>query len=190
VRQIQVPGELPARGLAFPEGDSSQGFARLRLRFGVLAELPFLFRLSAGAANTAINVFFVGDIAPRPGDGEPNALSGGIPGPPGMHGTGGSGIVIAADMMAGNPRALGRTLAHELAHYLGLFHPSESNGCVRENLDDTPACTAEQDRAGDGLSVEDCEEHGADNLMFWARTDGELLTEQQRAVLRASPLLR
>jgi hypothetical protein len=188
VRQVRVGGALPERGTAFPEGDESQGFASLAVRFGVYAELPGLFRLSAGASNPAINVFFVADIQLLAG-GEPEAQAGGIPGPMGMHGTGGSGIVVAADMMQ-DASMLGRTLAHELGHYLGLFHTSEANGCVREALEDTPECRSEQDVDDDGLGVTDCLEHGADNLMFFAKTNGTVLTPQQIEVLRSAPILQ
>jgi len=189
VRQIHVGGALPERGIAFePEGDELQGFASLGVRFGVYAELPYLFGLSAGASNAAINVFFVGDIAPRAGS-EPLAEAGGIPGPMGMHGTGGSGIVVAADMM-GNPDDLGRTLAHEIGHYLGLFHPSEANGCVRDVLADTPECLIEHDVDGDGLEISDCVDRGSDNLMFFARNTGTTLTPQQIEVLRSAPILQ
>jgi hypothetical protein len=34
------------------------------------------------------------------------------------------------------------TIAHELGHYLGLNHPSESEGSVHDSVDDTPICTA------------------------------------------------
>ncbi|MGD8862355.1 MAG: hypothetical protein PVI30_20250 [Myxococcales bacterium] len=190
VRQIAVPGQLPMTGLAFPEGDQAAGFQTIMVRFGVYAELPELFRLSAGAGNSAINLFFVQDLLPRSGDGEPEAEAGGIPGPPGMQGTGGSGIAIATDMMAGDADALGRTLAHELAHYLGLFHTSEADGRVLDNLEDTPECRPSADIDGDGLGVQDCAGLGADNLMFWAKTDDTTLTPQQREVLRSSPLLR
>jgi hypothetical protein len=187
VRQIAVPGELPERGTA---NDASQGFAVLQVRYGVLIELPALFRLSAGAANSAVNLFFVSEIEPRTGNAEPEAQSGGIPGPLGLQGTSASGIAISTDMMAGDARMLGRTLAHELAHYLGLFHVSESDGSVLDPLADTPECRTAQDTGGDGLTVEDCAEHGADNLMFWAKTSGTLLTEQQRSVLRSAVILR
>lgn len=190
VRQIAVPGELPMRGLASPQGHEDQGFARVHVRFGVYLELPYLFRLSAGAANTAINLFFVADLLPRSGDGEPQAEAGGIPGPLGMHGTGGSGIAIATDMMAGDPNGLGRTLAHELAHYLGLFHTSEAQGEVLDPLDDTPECRMTRDVDGNGLSVEDCQGFGADNLMFWAKGGGTSLTAEQIGVLQRALILQ
>jgi hypothetical protein len=179
------------RGAAFPEGDSAQGFSTLQLRFGVYVELPHLFRLSAGAHNTAINLFFVSDIASRTPGAEPEALSGGIPGPLGMHGTGASGIAISTDMMAGSPAMLGRTLAHEIAHYLGLFHTSEADGRVYEPLSDTPECRLDRDSDGDGrLSIADCQGFGAENLMFWAKTTGTELSAEQRAVLRRALVLQ
>ncbi len=190
VRQIHVGGMLPERGVAFSNGDQSQGFASLAVRRGLYVELPYLFRLSAGASNSAVNIFFVADIQARTNDGDPEAEAGGIPGPLGMHGTGGSGIVVAADMMAGNPNALGRTLAHELGHYLGLFHTSEADGCVRDVLADTPECIAEDDADRDGLDIADCAEHGADNLMFWAKTNATTLTPDQIRVLRSALILQ
>ena len=189
VRQIAVPGALPMRGTTFPDGDSKQGFAVLQVRFGVYAELPALFRLSAGANDSAIDLFFVQDIQPLVG-GEPEAQAGGIPGPLGMHGTAGSGIAIATDMMEGDPQRLGRTLAHELGHFLGLFHTSEVDGSVYDALSDTPECRLDRDVAGDGLDVSDCQDAGADNLMFWARTSGTVLTPQQQAVLRGALVLQ
>lgn len=189
VRQIDVPGELPERGTTVPEGDW-QGFAVLHVRLGVYIELPALLRLSAGANNSAINLFFLRDIDPLAGDGEPEAEAGGIPGPLGMHGTAGSGIAIATDMMDGDPYRLGRTLAHEIAHYLGLFHTSEADGSVYDALADTPECRTDRDKAGDGLDADDCTDAGADNLMFWARTDGTKLTADQIAVLKRALILQ
>ncbi|MFI5307010.1 MAG: M43 family zinc metalloprotease [Polyangiales bacterium] len=190
VRQIAVPGGLPARGIAFPDGDSAQGFEVLQLRYGVYMELPGLFRLSAGAADSAVNLFFVKDIQPRPNDGEPEAESGGIPGPLGMHGTASSGIAIATDMMAGDPQRLAKTLAHEIGHYLGLFHTSESDGSVLDALADTPECRSDRDLDHNGLDVADCQGYGADNLMFWAKTTGTVLTAEQQAVLRSALVLQ
>ena len=178
VRQLSVPGELPMRGVAFPEGDPGAGLEELQVRFGVYVELPHLFMLSAGAGNSAINLFFVRDIAPR-GGGEPEAEAGGIPGPPAMHGTAGSGIAISTEILGGDPESLGRTLAHELAHYLGLFHTSESTGHVYESLTDTPECRP----------LDDCSGHEA-NLLWWAKATGTALSEQQLEVLGSAAVLQ
>ena len=187
VRQISVPGELPLRGTAFPRR-CAQGFAVLQVRFGVYAELPSLFRLSAGASNSAINLFFVQDIEPLAGDGEPEAEAGGIPGPLGMQGTSGSGIAIATDMMAGDAAAPGPHDRARDRHYLGLFHTSEADGSVFDALGDTPECRtiATPTRRPD---VDDCQDAGADNLMFWARTIGTKLTSD-RAVLKRALILQ
>ena len=61
---------------------------------------------------------------------------------------------------------------------------------VREVLSDTPECTSEDDVDGDGLDVADCVELGSDNLMFFAKTTGTVLTPQQIAVLRSAPILQ
>lgn len=182
VRQIAVHGALPMRGTYFDNGDSARGFALLHVRFGTYVELPGLFKLSAGAGNSAINLFLLDDIDPLMSDSEPEAEAGGIPGPPAIHGTGGSGIAVATAMMVGDAQSFGRTLAHEIAHYLGLFHTSESDGSVLDDLEDTPECRPDPDR-------NDCKGRGDDNLMYWAKTSGTVLSEQQRAVLRANPLL-
>jgi hypothetical protein len=189
VRQIAVHGALPMRGTYFDNNDSARGFALLHVRFGAYVELPGLFQLSAGAGNSAIDLFLLDDIEPLMLDREPEAEAGGIPGPPAMHGTSGSGIAVATAMMVGDPKSFGRTLAHEIAHYLGLFHVSEADGSVLDNLDDTPECRSDQDSDGNGLDRSDCDGHGADNLMFWAKTSGTVLSEQQRAILRANPIL-
>ena len=190
VQQVAVRGELPMRGTYFPMGDESMGFTVLQIRYGTHVELPGLFRLSAGAPFGGVSLFLLDKIDPRVQGGEPYAEAGGVPGPPGMLGSAGSGIAFAARMMLGDPTAFGRTLAHEIAHYLGLFHTSEQDGRVLDNLDDTPECRADLDAASDGLDRDDCQANGADNLMVWATATGTLLTEQQRALLAESPLLR
>lgn len=191
VRQRRLPELLVDQGDTFDEpGGPGAGFDPLARRFGVWAELPALLALSAGATNSAVNVFLVEDIAGTP-SGSVRGLSGGTPGPFGMHGTGASGVVVAIGDVGGNPAALGRTLAHELAHYLGLFHTSERDGSVLDPLDDTPACAASQDANGDAvLSASECLEHGARNLMFWAESTGTELTADQITILRRALVLQ
>jgi hypothetical protein len=46
------------------------------------------------------------------------------------------------------------TIAHELGHYLGLNHPSESDGSTHDAVDDTPVCTATN--ASGYLSISSC----------------------------------
>ena len=153
-----------------------------------LVELHELFALSAAAGRPTISVFFVREIDVALG------IAGGAPGPPGVHGTPGSGIAISVDLLTipGLPEGvdIGRTLAHELGHYLGLFHTSEVDGLIIEPLPDTPECGFEHDVDGDGYVLpEECEGAGADNLMFWAAS-GDTLTAQQGEVIRSMPVLR
>jgi hypothetical protein len=147
-----------------------------------LRGLEQLFELSAGVDDTGVNVFFVSDMGPVLG------ISGGVPGALGIHGTSASGVAVALDV-AGLERAP-QVLAHELAHQLGLFHTSEQSGVVLEPLADTPECRPDRDLDGDGrVEVSECQGLGVDNLMFWAGL-GRAVSAQQKAVLRASLVLR
>ncbi len=152
-----------------------------------LPELEELFELSAGAGRPTLNVFFVRAIEIGLG------MAGGVPGPPGVHGTKSSGLAISVDLLA-SPEVpedvdLGRALAHEIGHYLGLFHTSEFDGTIRDPLPDTPECRHTRDADGDGwVLAAECAGFGADNLMFWAAR-GESLTEDQASVMVRAPML-
>ncbi len=80
-------------------------------------------------------------------------------------------------------------LFHEIAHFMGLFHTTETDGTVSDPLNDTPKCLPQKDANHDGLvSVSECAGNGAENLMFWAGV-GTDLTPGQRSVLRRSFVL-
>lgn len=78
---------------------------------------------------------------------------------------------------------LGETLAHEFGHYMGLYHPVESDYDAWDALEDTIDCSAQ----------DECERILKNNLMFpypvceagdeSACVEQTLLSEQQRAVL-------
>ena len=141
-----------------------------------------------------MNVYFVQDFL------EVGTLgfAAGIPGPNGVLGTAGSGLVISIDSHLDDEGALdltamGETVAHEIGHQLGLFHTTESDGLGHDVLDDTPECGAELDSDEDGeLTADECLASGADNVMFW--TGGDLrqnvLSPTQLEILRASPVVR
>jgi len=190
VRQLTVPGTLAERGSQADE--VSAGFAQLMSRYQVLPEFPELLRLSAGAANSALDVFLVADIQSTAGA-DVGGVAGGTPVAFGMHGGPGSGIAIASDMfiVPGRARELGRTLAHEIGHALGLFHTTEPNGVVFDPLSDTPACSLARDRDGSGsLDADECAAHGGDNLMFSTSDAGDALSEEQCEVLRRALILQ
>lgn len=145
--------------------------------------LDELFKLSAGLDTPGLNVFLIGDMSSYVG------IAGGIPGVLGLHGTSRSGVALAIDFM-GELEDADLVLLHELAHYLGLFHTTESSGTVLDPLADTAECTSAEDKDSDHeLSTDECWEQGADNLMFWTGS-GTLLTKQQVAVMASSVLLR
>ncbi len=190
LRRNYIRGELLERGSDLPDAEVSRGFGELKLQYGVYPQLPELLALSAGAGNTALDVFFVASIESQ-AEADVGGIAGGTPIPFGMHGTGASGLVIATDGLADDPQQLGRRLAHEIAHALGLFHTVEMNGNVFDALLDTPVCETSRDRDRDGLDARDCEGAGADNLMF-PTTDATAsnLTPDQAEVLRRAMLLQ
>lgn len=163
-------------------------------RFGVLrsdAEVGELVKLSTPpgddlASLLSVNVFFVGEFAMRGVIG----ISSGLPGPAGLHGTHGSGVVFTAEYM-GAPvdDALGTTtdgnaytallLAHEVGHWLGLFHTTEQGGQMHDPLADTPQCSSPE-------NADRCPDWG--NLMFpFAAAANTTVTADQGFVLSANP---
>lgn len=112
-------------------------------------------------------------------------VSGGIPGPlaPTVH------AVVVTSWLANagtdgrfddeDLRLFGETLAHEVSHYMGLYHPVEMTWDWWDALDDTPDCSA----------ASECESALGDNLMFpYPVCDGtgciaqDQLTDSQQGV--------
>ncbi len=141
-----------------------------------------------------INVFFVQDFLEVGTLGFASA----IPGPNGVHGTAGSGLVISIDSHLDDAGALdvttmGETIAHEIGHQLGLFHTTEDDGVEHDILDDTPFCGIENDTDGDGqVGAEECADFDGHNVMFWVSGDlrQNQLSPTQLDILSASPVVR
>ena len=143
------------------------------------SDLSALFRAGADLP-IGLNVFLVESIdvsnGGPPGSGTILGLSGGIPGPPQAVGCDRCGVVFALALVAGQPDLLGELMAHEISHYLGLFHSTEPSGsdgkAIQDNLSDTKPDDPK-------------------NLMYWVVTNKAAeLSAQQRAVLRLSPWLQ
>ena len=113
--------------------------------------------------------------------------AGSIPGP--LVASDRSAVLISASANAGpdmvfnelETRLLSETIAHELGHYFGLFHPVESTWDKWDALKDTDDCADQQV----------CEDVLGTNLMFpYPVCDGDMcelqdtLTEEQRGVLQ------
>lgn len=89
-------------------------------------------------------------------------ISGDIPGP--MSPTGRAAVMVSTELAAGpdgvfsqeEVRLLGETMAHEVGHYLGLYHPVELEYDRWDSLEDTPECS---DQA-------DCIDAAGTNFMF------------------------
>lgn len=135
------------------------------------AQLTTLFQESK-AAPAGLNFFFIEEQTFA----EPSLLgqSAGIPGPAPMQGTGSSGVIVVYDRNdSKSGDVLGIVMAHEGAHFLGLFHLIEFNGSL-DNLADTP---------GDGNELQK-------NIMFPAATQSmKLFSAEQMQVLRGNALV-
>ena len=97
-------------------------------------------------------------------------VSAAIPGDPRSRGRF-SGVVVATSFSEDEPSSdlLGLTIAHEMGHFLGLFHIEEASG-FEDNIDDTNASST-------------------NNLMHHlSRLGFDRLTPQQGMVLRAHPV--
>ncbi|MBI4666242.1 MAG: hypothetical protein HY751_07530 [Nitrospinae bacterium] len=158
-------------------------------------DMDELFRLSSQAGNDYMNLFLVRHMS----GGGILGMAGGIPGPQLIQGTAHSGVAV--NMMGGLTRMTeahlllqGATMAHELGHFLGLFHPTESDGAQFDPISDTPECPASQyDSDHDGqVTAEECQQAGGDNLMFWAAASftQEQVSGMQRKVISLNPAVR
>lgn len=139
----------------------------------------------------SMNIFFVQQFAFSDGGGT-IGISMGLPGPAGLHGTYGSGVVFTSEYMNTTFRDGGEwvsgddftgiVLAHEVGHYLGLFHTSEQYGYSHDPLLDTPECTRNNFPSR-------CPDLG--NLMFpFASIENTVVTNDQAWVIRVNPLTK
>jgi hypothetical protein len=171
-------------------------------------DLQKLFSSSKGKQGKAINIFLVRKITASSGmsAGIVLGISGGIPGPPGRHGTVHSGVAMSMEtacyeQFGYNP---GHTMAHEIGHYLGLWHNQEQleipglydNQVIcpcpcGANMTCVKQWTTSWCHAGDPLPDT---ADSKDNLMYWAAEStnnfkGNQLTPNQIRVMLDNPVV-
>ena len=144
----------------------------------------------------AVNIFLVDEVE----GGGVLGIAAGIPGSLGIQGPHNGVLVSLGSHLSGpffnqslNEQLLAETIVHEAGHLLGLWHPTEDNGVEFDPLDDTAECSKSiYDSNNNGqVSAEECVGKGAENIMFWASWGGgdqNQFTEDQRTILRQSPL--
>jgi hypothetical protein len=104
-----------------------------------------MFRTSAAVGRErALNVYCIEDFVAELNN--VGGLSGGIPGPLG-NGTRDSGIALTTHTLFSCPDcvdAYASLVAHEIGHYLGLYHTTEVDYTSADPFSDTPRCTKEE----------------------------------------------
>lgn len=175
-------------------GSDADRYAVIDSVDGPTSELSLMFAESGRAADLgcndsqALNFFLVQEIVGGRAGYIILGISGGIPGPPGLHGTTHSGVAVTMAGFRSRPEQLALTMAHEGGHFLGLFHTTEAEGTAFDPLPDTPECRSSRDGNQDGIvDFGECGGgNGAENLMFWAAGDGarDVSDDQGFVVLR------
>ena len=138
----------------------------------------------------SVNIFFVRSIALGGGT---IGISQGLPGPAGLHGTGASGVIFTSEFLgrsftdsdgsvANGNDYTGVVMAHEVGHYLGLFHTTEQGGRGQDPLPDTPFCPRQS-------FPNNCPD--LNNLMFpFAGITHRDVTPGQQFVVKSNPLTK
>jgi len=146
---------------------SGYEFVSTYARFGDLCEE------SAAATRNRLNLFLVRQAI----GGEVLGVAGRIAGPM-RAGTRASGVMVDYDF--GSVAARGYVIAHELGHYLGLMHTTESDGS-HDLISDTAECPASGTNAA-------CPTPGGSYLMHWQVLAADpVITAAQGRILLVHP---
>ncbi len=140
------------------------------------SEFGPLLEESAVASSVRTNVFFVQSSL----GGGTLGVAAALPGPK-LNGTPVSGVMVDYDFS--DAAAVGQVTAHEIGHYLGLFHTTESDGS-HDIIDDTLECPASGTNAT-------CTTPGGGYVMHWQYIGQTLpvITDGQAHVVLAHPLV-
>ncbi|MGM0558898.1 MAG: hypothetical protein ACQEVA_21095 [Myxococcota bacterium] len=172
-------------------GDAATEFSIVRSQRAV-QELVATSTRPAGGYDEALsaNIFFVQGMEL----GGAIGISMGLPGPAGLHGTPASGVVFTSEYMGrtvpdrftnsdvdGN-EFTGLIIAHEVGHYLGLFHTTEQDGRGTDPVDDTAECDSSD-------FPSDCPD--LNNLMFPLAGKGHTeVSAGQTFMMKSNPLTK
>ncbi len=160
---------------------------------GPTSELATLFRSgSSTLGGRAVDVFLVRSISAGGGGFRALGIAGGIPGPVELHGSRHSGVVSSFTGLGSGSTGsavLGQILAHELGHYLGLFHVTEQlRPCGPGELPADDNCAP----FGAGDQLADTTRGDTTNLMHWSIVGSGTntnLSAGQGFVMRAAALV-
>jgi hypothetical protein len=134
-----------------------------------------LFQTAGAAAEVRVNLFFVRQVW----GGQLLGYAGSIDGSK-RQGDRVTGVVSL--YAEGIPGAIAIVAAHEMCHYLGLWHTVESDG-TWDRLEDTPNCPPSGTNGT-------CPVEGGDLLMHWQGNGGRILSPGQGRVLRGHALMQ
>lgn len=172
------------------QGDVSR-FAVVDVSDDDYSEFNDLLRKSNPANPRTITFFLVEEIANASAGGATIlGLSAGPPGAAATHGTSKSGVIVSAVDYSTAPQDVGKIMAHEGGHFLGLFHTTERGGSTHDPIGDTPECPPSNDTDGNGvMNTAECQGKGAENVMWWTLTSGTAsFSADQGWVLRGNPV--
>ena len=157
-----------------PGVDEDPSLTNVGSTAGLPNDLSKLFLSGFDEDPSALNVYFVNsiykDVDYEEVGGIVLGIAGGVPGPAYLGPSYRSGVAIATFELSEDDH-LGNVMAHELGHYLGLFHSTEKDAIFHDTLVDT-------------------EENDGENLMFWGWSAQQMtLSEAQAHVLRSHPMV-
>ncbi len=181
----QVGIDVVVDGYADVTGTDASTFAVIDSQ----AELNQLLTRSASSTGDVLNLFFVRSVSMSAGLEGAIGVAGDIVGPPGIHGTIHSGVVVGWESTAGFGAAVtAQTMSHECAHYLGLWHPQESQpGCTT-----MLTATCSPFHGVDPITDTPFGRRADTYLMNWYTSDGSNtdLSPGEGIVMRSYPIVR
>lgn len=165
-------------------------------RFAVIDsrdEFRELLTRSASSTGPVLNLFLVRGISGSAGLENAIGVAGAIVGPPGIHGTTQSGVLVGWESTQSIADFLPITIAHECGHYLGLWHVREgSTPCTVPNPPMGTMCSPFggvdpiMDTPRDDASARQY-------MMYWQTTLGNnntRISAGQSVVMRNNPLIQ